>query len=110
MKHGSNVYPFVQSDLSGNSIYGDVHYEHIRGMEVQKYLREGCYHHIKYFAANFLATLIWRRPLNITTLVAPTHRGLVRVSDGTSTQVVAWTTDKWRAKIIERGIYNVRDS
>ena len=79
-------------------------------MRAGKYLGKSCYHRIECSAANSLAAFMWRRPLNITTLVAPTHRGLVRVSDGTSTQVVAWTTDKWRAKIIERGIYNVRDS
>ena len=29
--------------------------------------------------------------------------------DWTSTQVVAWMINKWRAKIIRREIYNVRD-
>ena len=42
-------------------------------------------------------------------MVAPTHKESIRVSDGTNTQVVAWTIDKWRAKIIKREIYNVRD-
>ena len=42
-------------------------------------------------------------------MVAPTHKVSIRVSDGTNTQVVAWTIDKWRAKIIQREIYNVRD-
>ena len=31
------------------------------------------------------------------------------MSDGTSTQLVVWTIDKWRAKIIKREIYNVKD-
>ena len=31
----------------------------------------------------------------------------MRVSDGTSTQAMIWTIDKWRAKIIQREIYNV---
>ena len=79
-------------------------------MGAEKFPRKNYYYRIECSAANSLAAFMWRRPLNITTLVAPTHKGLVRVSDGTSTQVVAWTTDKWRAKIIERGIYNVRDS
>ena len=78
-------------------------------MGVEKYLRKSCYHRIKCSAANSLAAFMWRRPLNSAALVVPTHRGPVRVSDGTSTQVVAWTTNKWRAKIIQREIYNVRD-
>ena len=31
---------------------------------------------------------MWRRPLNSAVLAAPTHKGLGKVSDGTSTQVV----------------------
>ena len=41
-----------------------MHYELTRGVEIQKYLRKGCYHLIKCSAANFLAVLMWRRPLN----------------------------------------------
>ena len=52
---------------------------------------------------------MWKNPLNSVVLVAPTHRGSVRVSDGTSTQVVAWMIDKWRVKIIQKEIYNVGD-
>ena len=69
-------------------------------MEAEKYLRKSYYHRIKCFAANSHTAFMWRRPLNSTTLVTPTHKGPVRVSDGTSTQVVAWTTDKWRVRII----------
>ena len=79
-------------------------------MEAEKYLRKSCYHRIECFAASSLAAFMWRRPLNSTALVTPTHRGPMRVSDGTNTQVVAWMNDKWRAKIIQREIYNVRDS
>ena len=39
----------------------------------------------------------------------PTHKGLKGVFDGTSTQVVPWMINNWRAKIIEREIYNIRD-
>ena len=44
-----------------------------------------------------------------TALAVPTHRGSERVSDGTNTQVVAWTINKWKDKIISRELYNVRD-
>ena len=47
--------------------------------------------------------------MNSAALVAPTHIGPVRVSDGTITQVVVWMINKWRAKIIQRELYNVRD-
>jgi len=65
----------------------------------QNILRESCYHHIKCFVTNFLATLMWKRPLNSAALTTSTHRGPERVSDGTSTQVEAWMINKWRAKI-----------
>ena len=89
MKHGLNACPFVQSDLLGNSIDGKVHHELTRGMEIQKYLREGCCHRIKCSVANFLIALMWRRPLNRATLVTSTHKRPEGVSDETSTQVVA---------------------
>jgi len=76
---------------------------------VEKYLRKSCYHCIKCSVANSLAVFMWRRPLNSAVLVALTHRGPIRMFDGTSTQVMAWTIDKWRAKIIQREIYNIRD-
>ena len=78
-------------------------------MGANKYPRKSCYHCIECSVANSLAAFMWRRLLNSTALVAPTHRGPVRVSDGTRTQLVVWTIDKWRAKIIQREIYNVRD-
>ena len=57
-------------------------------MGAEKYLRKSCYHRIECSAANSLVAFMWRRSLNSVALVAPTHRVLVRVSDGTSTQVV----------------------
>ena len=63
-------------------------------MGTEKYLRKSYYHRIECFAANFLTAFMWRRLLNSVALVAPTHRKLVRVFDGISTQVMAWTTDK----------------
>ena len=52
---------------------------------------------------------MWRRPLNSAALAIPTHKGPERVSNATSTQVVDWMINKWRAKIIGRELYNVRD-
>ena len=52
---------------------------------------------------------MWRRPLNSTVLVAATHKRLGRASDGTSIRVVAYIINKWRARISQKRIYNVRD-
>ena len=48
--------------------------------------------------------------MNNATLATQIHRGLERMSDGTNTQVVAYMINKWRAKIVQRELYNVRDS
>ena len=52
---------------------------------------------------------MWRRLLNNAVLVATTHRRLGRMSDGTSTRVVACKINKWRDKISQKKLYNVRD-
>ena len=78
----------VQNDVSGSSIDKDMHWECIGQMEAKKYLSKSCYHYIECSAANSLAAFMRRRPLNNATLVTPTHRGIVRVSNGTNTQVV----------------------
>ena len=84
-----DVPPVIQGDVPRVSIDKDMHYECTGRMRARKYLRKGYCHRIKYFTANFLATLMWRRPLNSIVLAAPTHKGSRRVSDGTSIQVVA---------------------
>ena len=84
-----NVPSVIQGDVSGVSIDKNMHYEHTRRMRARKYLRKCCCHRIKCFAANFLAILMWKRPLNNIALAAPTHKGSGRVPDGTSIQVVA---------------------
>ena len=88
------MYLVIQSDISGSSIDKNMHYEHTGQMGVEKYLGESCYHHIKCSIANSLAAFMWRRLLNSATLVALTHKRPIRVSDGTSTQVVIWTNNK----------------
>ena len=52
---------------------------------------------------------MWRRPLNSVVLVDVTHRKLGRAFGGTSTLVVACIINKWRAKISQKRLYNVRD-
>ena len=108
-KYSSNMYSNDQSDLPRSSIDRDVHHEHTRRRGTQKYLRKSCYHRIECTLATFLATLMWRRPLNSVALATTTHRKPGRVSDGTSTQVKAQMIDKCRIKMIKKKIYNVRD-
>ena len=52
---------------------------------------------------------MWRRHLNNGALVTTTHRKLGEVSDGTSTQVISQTIDKYRVKIIPMELYNVKN-
>ena len=52
---------------------------------------------------------MWIRPLNSVVLVTTTHIKPKRVSDGTSTQVVAQMINKCRIKIVQKELYNVRD-
>ena len=87
--HKSNVYSVTQSDLLGNSTKRDMHRERTGRMDARKYLRKSCCHRIECPAANFLATFMWRRLLNSVALATTTQRMSERVSDGTSTQVVA---------------------
>ena len=81
----------------------------MRRKETQKYLKKSCYHCIKYTVATFLATFMWRKPLNSVVLATTTHRKLEEVSNGTGTQVKAQMIEKCRMKMILRELYNVRD-
>ena len=110
-KHNEDqdVPPVIQGDVPGGSIDKNMHYERIGRMGARKYLRKKCCYRIECSAANFLATFMWKRPLNSAALTTPTHKGPEGVSNGTSTQVVAWMINKWKAKIIKREIYNVRN-
>ena len=47
--------------------------------------------------------------MNSTTLVAATHRKLEKAVDATSTQVATCMINKWRAKINENEVYNIRN-
>ena len=78
-------------------------------MGTPKYLRESYYHRIECSVTISLAAFMWRRLLNSVVLAVPTHRGPERVFDATSTRVVAWMINKWRANIIRGELYNVRN-
>ena len=52
---------------------------------------------------------MWRRPLNSAVLATTTQKRPEKVSDGTSTQVVAQMINKCRIKIVQMELYNVRD-
>ena len=84
-----DVPPVIQGDIPRGSINKDMHHERTGRMRARKYLRKSYCHCIKCSAANFPVALMWRRLLNNAALVTPTHRGPEKVSDGTSTQVVA---------------------
>ena len=86
-----------------------MHRECTGRVKARKYLRKSCYHRIECLAANFLAIFMWMRSLNSAVLASTTHRKLERVSDGTSTQVVAQMINKCRIKIVQKELYNVRD-
>ena len=75
-----------------------------------KDLRKSCYHRIKCTVITFLATFMWRRHLNSETLVITTHREPEEMSDGTDTQVKSQMNDKYRVKMIQRELYNVKNS
>ena len=106
-RRGQKESSIIQSDVPRNFVDKNMHYDK---MEAEKYLRKSCYYRRALCSATkFMAVFMWRKLLNSIALVTLTHKGPVRVSDETSTQVVAWTTDKWRTRIIQREVYNVRD-
>ena len=89
-KNRSNTDPNDQGDLQGSLSDKDVPQKRTREKgNPKKYLRESYYHRIECTAAIFLATFIWRRPLNSAALATATHRKPKWVSDGTGTQVRA---------------------
>ena len=57
-------------------------------------------------AADSLAALMKKWPLNSTTLFVATHSKLRKATDGIDTQVVTCMINKWMAKINEKEIYN----
>ena len=55
---GQKVQFSINSNVPENSIDYDKYQEESGQMKVMKYLRESCYHHIKYSAANSLTVLM----------------------------------------------------
>ena len=78
-------------------------------MEARKYLKKSYYHRIECPVSNFLAAFMWRRPLKSIVLTTTTYRKPNGVSDGTNTRVGAQIINKCRIKIVQKGLYNVRD-
>ena len=57
-------------------------------------------------AADILAALMKKWPLNSTTLFAATHSKLRRMADGTGIPIVTCMINKWMTKINGKEIYN----
>ena len=57
-------------------------------------------------AADILAALMKKWPLNSTTLFAATHSKLRKAADGTGTLVATCMINKWMAKINKKEIYS----
>ena len=108
-KYISNTYSNNHDDLPGSSNDKDVYHERPKMMGPQKYLRKSCYHRIECTTTTFLAAFMLRRPLNSVALFTTTHRKPERVFDGTGTQVKAQIINKFRIKIVQRELYNVKD-
>ena len=53
---------------------------------------------------------MWKRRLNSATLVNATHRELRKMADGKNTQVRVQMINRWRVKMIQKGLYKVGDS
>ena len=74
-------------------------------------ISKGSYYHcIKCTAATFPAAFMLKRPLNSAAFATITNRKLERVFDRTDTQVRAQMINKCMIKMVQREIYNGRDS
>ena len=50
---------------------------------------------------------MWKRRLNSATLVNATHKELRKVVDGISTQVRVQMINRWKVKMIQKGLYKL---
>ena len=103
------MYSNYHGNLPRSSSDKDVYHKRIRMIGTWKYLWKNCYHHIECTASTFLAAFMLRRSLNSAVLATTTHIKPEKVSDGTSTQVRAQMINKYRMKMIQMELYNVRD-
>ena len=108
-KHKSNIDPNNQGDLLRNSSDRDVHHEHTRMRGTQKISKGKLLPPHCMYCSYFLATFMWRKPLNSAALVTTTHRKPKKVSNGIDTQVRAQMINKCRIKMVQRDLYNVKD-
>jgi len=110
VRNRSNTGPNDQGDLPGCINDKDILQKRAREKKTQKkYLKENCYHRIECTAATFLAVFMWRRPLNSVALTIATHRKPRKVSDGTCAQVRVQMVNKCKIKMVQGGLYNVKD-
>ena len=77
--------------------------------ESPKDLRKSCCHRIKCTVTTFLVAFMWKRHLNSETLIITTYREPEEMSDGTDTQVKSQMSNKYRVKMIQRELYNVKN-
>ena len=78
--------------------------------ESPKDLRKSYCRCIKCTVTTFLAAFMWRRHLNSETLATTTHKKPKDMADGTDTQVKSQMNDKCRVKMINKKIYNEKES
>ena len=102
-KDSSSTYSSNLGNPPRSSRNRNVSHERARRKETQKYLRESYYHRIKCTKITFLATFMWRKPLNSVTSVNATHKKPKRVYDGTGTQARVQMNDKCRIKMVQEG-------
>ena len=115
--YSSNLMSIVQnmqhsnlSDLLRRFSDRNVFHGREKRRKTWKYLREDWHHRIKCTTTTLLATFMWRRRLYSATLANATHREVGKVADGTRTQVKVQMINRWRVKMIQKGLYKVGDS
>ena len=109
-RNRSNTRPNDRGYLLGCINDKNVPHKHAREKKTpKKYLKESCYNRIECTVVVFLAAFMWRRPLNSITLATATHKKPRKVSDGTGTQVRVQMVNKCKIKIVQEGLYNMKD-
>ena len=91
----------IQSNILGNSIDNDMHYECTGQMGAVKYLRKSCYHRIKCSVANSQTALMRKLYLNSTFYPYSYSQRLQESADGTMINIsnLIYT---WRVETKER--------
>ena len=94
----------IHGNIPGYPINKDTLHKGTRQKGTMKYLRESCYHRIKYSVTNSLATLIWKWYLNSNYQPYNYSQRLQEGTDGTGINVrnVVYT---WRVEMKEGRLY-----